>query len=680
MNRREKTSAAAASGDEPICNRSNNPTFNGILEAHLDRRDVLVGGLAAAVTGYFGSSFFGLASPLAQEKTPENLLGFAPIKTSSADTVTVPPGYRTQVILRWGEPLDGSFPAFSIDASGVDQERQVGSHHDGMHFFPIEGQSPFEGSSADGFLVVNHEYVEPRFLHAAAVGTEADSDGFPLLAGARDADQVLKELNAHGVTIARIRKGEDGNWALERDPRNRRITGLTPIAISGPVRGSSLVKTKYSPDGTMTRGTLNNCAHGVTPWNTYLAAEENWAGYFRNGDLLDQKPNLPREHGRYGVKTERSRYGWELADNGADEFLRFDASAKGAGPEDDYRNEPNTFGWIVEIDPFDPASTPVKRTALGRFAHEGVVFAPPREGKPVVCYSGDDARFEYIYKFVSAKAYRAAVSGGDLLDEGTLFVAKFNEDGSGEWLPLIHGRNGLTAANGFVDQADILVSTRTAADTVGATKMDRPEWGAVDPKTGMVYFTLTNNSRRTPDQVDAANPRAENTFGHIIRWREAGDDPAATAFAWDLFVLAGDQTQGRDLGGRPLTEDNIFSSPDGLWFDHDGRLWIQTDISESALNQGAHTVFGNNQMLAADPVSGEIRRFLTGPVGQEITGVVTTPDGKTMFVNVQHPGATTSAGDFAAGVLNSHWPDGGDSYPRSATVAITKEDGGVIGT
>jgi uncharacterized protein len=210
--------------------------------------------------------------------------------------------------------------------------------------------------------------------------------------------------------------------------------------------------------------------------------------------------------------------------------------------------------------------------------------------------------------------------------------------------------------------------------------MDRPEWGAVDPKTGMVYFTLTNNSRRSQEQVDAANPRANNEFGHIVRWREAGDDPAATTFAWDLFVIAGNQAQSRDLKGQPLTDDNIFSSPDGLWFDHDGRLWIQTDIGESSQNQGEHKVFGNNQMLAADPVSGEIRRFLTGPVGQEITGVVTTPDGKTMFINVQHPGATTPPKDFAAGVLNSHWPDAGNSYPRSATVVITKEDGGVIGT
>lgn len=680
MNRRDDTSLFGARGDEPLCNFSNNRTFGGILEARLDRRDVLVGGLAVALTSYFGSTLIGRASSSAQATAPDRLLGFTAIKTSNADTIVVPPGYRTQVILPWGEPLNGSSPPFSLDASGADQEMQVGSHHDGMHFFPIEGKSPYKGSSTDGLLVLNHEYVEPRFMHAATVGMSMDSEGFPMAEGARDADQVLKELNAHGVTIVRIRKRDDGNWVLEPDPRNRRVTGLTPIAINGPVRGSRLVKTKFSPDGTMTRGTLNNCAHGVTPWNTYLTAEENWAGYFRNDDQEDQKPSLPREHARYGVPSGDSRYGWDRAADGADAFVRFDATAKGASATEDYRNEPNTFGWIVEIDPFDPSSTPVKRTALGRFAHEGVVFGRITEGKPVVCYSGDDARFEYIYKFVSAEPYHAATGRGHLLDDGTLFVATFNEDGSGEWLPLVHGHGGLTAANGFADQADILVNTRTAADFVGATKMDRPEWGAVDPKTGMVYFTLTNNSRRSQEQVDAANPRANNEFGHIIRWRESGDDPAATTFAWDLFVLAGDETQSCALGGQPLNEGNIFSSPDGLWFDHDGRLWIQTDIGESSQNKGEHAVFGNNQMLAADPVSGEIRRFLTGPVGQEITGVVTTPDGKTMFINVQHPGGTTSAEDFAAGAFTSHWPHGGDSYPRSATVVITKIDGGVIGT
>jgi uncharacterized protein len=297
------------------------------------------------------------------------------------------------------------------------------------------------------------------------------------------------------------------------------------------------------------------------------------------------------------------------------------------------------------------------------------VFAPAVEGRPVACYSGDDAHFEYIYKFVSAEPYRRASAGGHLLDSGTLYVARFNGDGSGEWLALAFGRNGLIPENGFTSQADVLVNARAAADFVKATKMDRPEWGAVDPRTGQVYFTLTNNTRRTPEQVDKVNPRARNAFGHIVRWTEAGGDHAATQFRWDLFVLAGGDEEGRDR----------FACPDGLWFDPAGRLWIQTDIG-AAQSRGALAPFGNNAMLCADPANGEIRRFLTGPMGQEITGVVTTPDGRTMFVNVQHPGATTGADDFALGRNDSHWPDGGDAYPRSCTLVITKDDGGLIGT
>ena len=556
---------------------------------------------------------------------------------------------------------------------------QIGQHHDGMHFFPIEGESPYLGSSQDGLLVLNHEYIEPRFLHTAAVGLTLNAGDVPMNAdGTRDADQVLKEINAHGISIVRIRQQETGTWEVVRDSHNRRITGLTPMEFTGPVRGSEFLKTRYSPEGTGTRGTLNNCAHGVTPWNTYLFCEENWARYFRNGD---PEASLPREQTRYGVSREMSRYGWERAQGQGDDYVRFDVSRLGNSPQEDYRNEVNGFGWVVEVDPFNPNDTPKKRTALGRFAHEGVVFQPAVPGQPVVCYSGDDARFEYIYKYVSADSYDPATASGELLNRGRLYVARFHEDGGGEWLPLVFGEGPLTPENGFSSQADVLVNTRTAADVLGATKMDRPEWGAIDPETGAVYFTLTNNTRRTEDQVDAANPRAENTWGHIIRWREGGDGPTATQFEWDVFVLAGPEMDSETLKGEPLEETNIFACPDGLWFDGHRRLWIQTDISESVMNQGEHAQFGNNQMLAADPDTGEIRRFLTGPIGQEITGVVSTPDQRTLFINVQHPGATTSAEAFAAGSVVSRWPDHSPNlYPRSATVVITKIDGGVIGT
>jgi len=650
-------------GDEVPSNESANPTFYDVVDARVSRRGFMAGGLAAAVTGLFGAS---LLQTSRAHATASALLGFEPVSTGTADAVTVPAGYRVQVITPLGTPITGSMPAFSHSNTGAEQAEQIGSHHDGLHYFPIDG------SSTDGLLVMNHEYVEPRFLHAAYAGQALNSDAVILDGENRIADEVLKELNAHGVSVVRV-AAENGEWIVRQDRLNRRVTGLTEMEIGGPVRGSDLVRTKFSPDGTRTRGTLNNCAHGATPWNTYMAAEENWAGYFRNGDA-----ELPREHRRYGIR-DRSRYHWEKAAGGADEYVRFDASSTGSDATEDYRNEPNTYGWMVEIDPFDPESRPVKRTHLGRFGHEGVVFAPPVAGRPVVCYSGDDATNEYIYKFVSRMPYDPATADGSLLDEGTLYVARFNDDGTGDWLALAPGVGGLTPENGFADLADILVNTRAAADHVGPTKMDRPEWGTVDPNSGEVYFTLTNNSARTQENVDAANPRAVNAHGQIIRWVEANNDHASTNFRWELFVIAGDARSSVAFDGKALGDEAIFSCPDGIWCDADSRLWIQTDIGESQQNKGAHEVFGNNQMLAADPRTGEIRRFLTGPVGQEITGVITTPDQRTMFVNVQHPGATTTPEAFAEGEVNSHWPDGGDAIPRSATLVITRDDGGVIG-
>lgn len=658
-----------AQGDEPLSNRSSNAYFGDILERRLSRRGVLKGGLATVIAGLMATKLPLTQALAANAGAGSPTMGFNPVGISAADNVVVPEGYRVQSFIPWGTPITGDMPAFSLAASGEEQAHQVGSHHDGMHFFALNG------SSTDGLLVLNHEYVEPRFLHAAASGLALDRDSFPQHEdGSRDADQVIKEMNAHGVSVVRVRANEQGEWEVVQDALNRRITAQTPMQLSGPVAGTEHLVTQYSPEGLMTRGTLNNCAHGVTPWNTYLAAEENWAGYFANTDT-----DIDRRQARYGIETrDTGRYQWHRADQQSDQFSRFDASSRGASPADDFRNEPHAFGWMVEIDPMNPDSVPVKRTHLGRFAHEGVIFAPAVEGQPVVAYSGDDSRFEYIYKFVSRRPFDAATADGSLLDEGTLYVAKFNDDGSGEWLALAPGQNGLTPENGFADLADILVNTRSAADHVGATKMDRPEWGAVDPQTGDVYFTLTNNTRRAEGDEHPANPRANNSFGHIIRWQEEGTH-AGERFAWDLFVLAGDQDDSRDLAGNALVEDNIFASPDGLWIDADRRVWIQTDISESEMNTGIYEVFGNNQMLVANPETGEIKRFLTGPVGQEITGVVTTPDQRTMFVNVQHPGATTTEEAFAEGRFTSHWPEGGSAIPRSATLVITREDGGIIG-
>jgi len=657
-------------GDERPSNRSANPTFYEVMDAHVRRRGFLMGGMATIAAGLFGAGLSGRAA-LAQTTAPSGLLGFTPVPVSVEDKVVVPAGYKVQVLAAWGTPIMADAPDYAPGAvTGAAQAGQVGSHHDGMHFFPIDG------SSTDGLLVMNHEYIEPRLIHAEKwKGQAIDGDTVVFDAeGKRDDDEVLAELNAHGCTVVRIQRGADGQWSVVKgDPLNRRVTGLTEMELAGPVRGSAHVVTKFSPDGTKTRGTLNNCAHGVTPWNTYLTCEENWAGYFVNTG------EQPREQDRYGVADDVSRYAWEAAASGADEYIRFNAAATGASATEDYRNEPNTFGWVVEFDPFDPASVPVKRTHLGRFAHEGVVFAPAVEGQPIVLYSGDDARFEYIYKFVSAQPYTAG-AGGELLDEGTLYVAKFNDDGTGEWLALAPGENGLTPENGFADLADILVNTRLAADKAGATKMDRPEWGTVDPATGEVYFTLTNNNRRSQTEVNAVNPRAENNFGQIVRWRYEGNDHTRTTFDWDLFVIAGTPRQSATFNGLALGEDNIFACPDGIWCDADSRLWIQTDMGDIGPDySGPLKDFGMNAMLAADPKTGEIRRFLTGPWGQEITGVVTTPDQTTMFVNVQHPGGHASAEQFAAGDYGSGFPDYNGTVPRSATLVITREDGGVIG-
>ncbi|HUF72706.1 MAG TPA: PhoX family phosphatase [Gammaproteobacteria bacterium] len=652
--------------------------FEDIVAARTSRRTVLRGGLATAVTGFLGGT---LTACDTEAPAPPNAttgpasqprLGFAAVPIGTADEIVVPPGYRYQVLLPWGEPILGDYPEFRLENTGAEQAMQIGMHHDGMHFFPIEGEHPYEGSSDDGLLVMNHEYVEPRLLHAVAAGTEIGSFVSPVDEdGSRDPDQVLKEINAHGVSVTRIRRGEDGRWAAVRDPRNRRVTAQTPMAIAGPVRGHDSVRTQYSPEGLMTRGTMANCAHGVTPWNTYLTCEENWWYYFAAAEN-EERPSFTR----YRVGSILP-WNWHLARGGADEHIRFNAVPTGATAAEDYRNEPHCVGWIVEIDPFDPDSTPVKRTHLGRCSHEAVVFAPVREGEPVVVYTGDDAGGQFIYKFVSARPYRAATADGSLLDEGTLYAARFDEDGSGEWLALVPGENAITAEAGYPDLASVLIDPRGAAELAGATRMDRPEWGAVDPVTGDVYFTLTNNAGRT--ETHAANPRERNVYGHIIRWREAGGDPAGTRFDWDLFALGGDEANGRDANGEPLTADSMFGCPDGLWIDPDRRLWIQTDAPDASGD--AYAALGNNMMLAADPDTGEIRRFLTGPIGQEITGVIATPDQTTMFVNVQHPGAgATSAEAFARGEHASRWPDGGTSYPRSATVAITKDDGGRIGS
>lgn len=660
---------------EPIVNHSGNRAFHDVLATRMQRRTLMKGGVGAALASIMGVGLAGCGSDSKSEgdngvtepganTSNATELGFEAVAVSTANKVVVPTGYSAKAFLPWGTPITGSYPAFRADASnsGADQEQQIGMHHDGMHFFPIDFKAG--GSRSDeGLLVMNHEYINQSALHPDGPTYKQS--------GMRPADEVRKEVAAHGVSVVHVKQDSAGSWDIVfGSPFNRRVTGNTEMDVRGPIRGYQKLSTRFSKNGTQTRGTLNNCSMGPTPWGTYLTAEENWHGYFANGSQI-----APREQTRHGVGSS-SRYDWELAEGGDDQYVRFNITPTELAAEDDYRNEANTFGYMVEIDPFTPESKPQKRTALGRFGHEGVIFAPVEEGKPVVCYSGDDSRFEYIYKFVSSRPYYAATASGYLLDEGTLYVARFNENGSGDWLPLslddsafaasVEAAQGTLVGNvqfeGFESQADVLLNTRLAADIAGATPMDRPEWGAVDPNTNEVYFTLTNNSQRTEEQVNAANPNAENRTGHIIRWSEDDNNFAATGLQWDIFVFAGTQGTETIVEGEvvvSLNDDNIFNSPDGLWFDYNGRLWIQTDGSDAPPYQ-------NNMMLAANPVTRDIRRFFVGPQGCEVTGVVTTPDVRTMFVNIQHPA--------------KDWPFGDEGdHPRDATVIITRDNNGVIG-
>ncbi|HUG24723.1 PhoX family protein [Piscinibacter sp.] len=626
---------------------NSNPSGNLSIQDVSDpvRRIVLRGGFGAAAGALFAPlaavSLPGCASPAGGGP----LLGFTGVPASTTDAVAVPDGYVAEVIAAWGEPvgLAHGMPPFKPDAShsAAEQAAQMGMHHDGIHYVAL-------GASGRGLLVMNHEYTDDGLLHADGMATW-------------NADKVMKSQAAHGVSVIEV-EFRRGRWQMVRPSRfARRITAATPMALGGPAAGHALMRTAADPEGRQILGTLNNCGSGLTPWGTVLTCEENFVGYFHG-------PQQPDAHGaRWGLRPAGYGYRWHEHD------ARFDATL--------HPNEPNRFGWIVELDPMDPNATPVKRTALGRAAHEGATVAVTRDGRAVV-YSGEDARFEYIYKFVSRDSIAAggARANNTLLDHGTLYVARFDADGTGRWSALVHGQGPLTAANGFADQGEVLIKSRQASDLLGATKMDRPEWIAVDAARGEVYCTLTNNSHRGTDKgrpVDAANPRAHNTMGHIIRWKEDGDFDG-TGFRWNHFVLAGDPANSRDDVKGNVNGD-AFASPDGLWMDARGVLWIQTDMSTSAMGRGDLPRLGNNMMLAADVATGEIRRFLTGPVGCEVAGVTTTPDLRTMFVNIQHPGEGAGRSDPTQPGRFSTWPDG-HGRPRSATVVIRRHDGGIVGT
>lgn len=564
----------------------------------------------------------------------------------ATDGIVVPKGYRWAVLAAWGDPINGRFPVISYDVINTpeQQAKQFGMHHDGCAFFPDQG------SSTRGLWVVNHEYTDDGLLHP---------DGMKNWS----AEKVRKSQAAHGVTVAHIQKDDKNGWQVVSGPFARRITGYTPCAISGPAAGTSYMQTAANPNGKIALGTLNNCANGVTPWGTYLTCEENINGYFI------KKGKLSKEEQRIGINEKGFGYRWEEFDE------RFNVDLN--------PNEPNRFGWVVEIDPRNPDQAPIKRTALGRFKHEGAEVTLAKDGR-VVVYMGDDQRGEYVYRYVSKNSYQPNQPelNQTLLDDGVLYVAQFNNNGQGKWIPLLFGQNGLTPKNGFANQAYILIEARLAADQVQATPLDRPEWVAVHPKTNDVYVSLTNNNQRGKEfQIDAVNPRVNNQMGHIIRWKPLQQDPASDRFEWEIFVLAGDpENQDENLKGN--IQGDIFGSPDGLWFDQRGILWTQTDISSGSLGKGPYGRITNNMMFAANPQTREFRRFLIGPNGCEVTGVDLTPDYKTMFVNIQHPGESPSERsnpDKPKAI--SDWPDRKlFSRPRSATIAIWREDGKPVGT
>ncbi|TFZ05586.1 PhoX family phosphatase [Ramlibacter henchirensis] len=617
------------------------------------RRIVLKASAGVAAATLFAPWLAGCASTPAARLKP----AFAAIPVGTGDRLAVPNGYIASALAPWGEPvgLPGNLPAWRPDAGNTadEQAAQMGMHHDGIHYFPLDG-------SRRGLLVMNHEYVDDGLLHTDGLKTWT-------------AEKVRKSQAAHGIAVIEVEQTAGGEWRMVRPSRfARRITANTPFSIGGPAAGHPLMRTAADPQGRTVLGTFNNCAAGMTPWGTYLSGEENFRNYFAAGEKLDAHQR------RWGL-TRTASFRWPEHD------ARFDAVQN--------PNEPNRFGWVVEVDPMDPASTPVKRTALGRAAHEGAWVAVTRDGRAVV-YSGEDARNEYIYKFVSRDRIRPAGNGltaaqanRELLDHGTLYVARFDAEGVGQWIALVHGQGPLTAGSGFADQGEVVIKSRQASDALGATKMDRPEWLAIDPMSGTVYCTLTNNADRGAAGLpgpDPANPRANNTHGHIIRWREGGDgggDFDATRFRWDHLVLAGDPAQARSEAKGNIRGD-LFACPDGITFDARGVLWVQTDAHATQMYKGEFANIGNNQMLACDLATGEMRRFLTGPTNCEVTGMTMTPDGRTMFINIQHPGETPSdRSDPADPARFSNWPDyrpGG--RPRSATVVIRRADGGVIGT
>ncbi|MEO5793810.1 MAG: alkaline phosphatase PhoX [Rhodoferax sp.] len=781
MNTHNQTLTTAFTDPDDLDNNSSpNGHLQDVMAAHMGRRQVLrsgVGALATASLGGLGLTACGGGDDDVAEAAPllPPVLGFTAVAKDLVDRVTVPAGYTATVIYATGDSIDPTVTDYQNNGTDSNFARRSGDHHDGMHYFGLgtDGK-PSLTSNTRALMAINHEAINGtvQFMHPNGQTNISAS------AGPRPEAEALKEVEAHGASVIEISKTAGVFGVVKASTFNRRITPRTPMVFGGPAKGSALLKTKYSADGTATRGMIGNCASGYTPWGTYLTCEENFAGFFRRGSADDTLRSAKERTAFKRIGLAQGAGGgqrWATvvpADSTSTEYARWDASKLGASTDgtDDFRNTHNTFGWVVEIDPYNPASTPVKHTALGRFAHEGAWPSNPVVGQPLAFYMGDDSRSEYVYKYVSTAVWAAAdanptdrlATGAKYLDNGTLFAAKFNADGTGTWLKLDLSNTAISgnSAYSFADLADVLVNARLAADAAGATKCDRPEWTAVNPRNGEIYITMTENPDRgsvgttssnnnsNPD-VDAAFPRywldnkgvstqnatasvsKGNVNGQVMRMRETGSLASATTFNWDIYLFASQATADIGLDNvnyqanvnlSGLTSVNDLSKPDGCWFSKaSGILWIETD-------DNAYTDVTNCMLLAAVPGSygdgGKItvtnqangkpgtagtgpvvvdtfagkkmndtifRRFLTAPLGSEVTGVAESPDGKALFINIQHPGENTAPANIGDPTkYESHWPGNGagvaaygpgssSARPRSATVMVTKNDGGVIG-
>ena len=740
MNHRVDAPEQAIDFNNENSNTSANPTFDAVLDARLSRRGLLRGGVGsvgtAVLAGFGVTACGGSDDPVVEPPAAPKLLGFGAVPKSLADNVLVPAGYTASVLFALGDPMAAGVAAYKNDGTDGDFDKRAGDHHDGMEWFGLGADGKRNDSATErGLLAINHEATTDEKLSSHFLHADGGTTSLP-----RPAAEIDKETAIHGIAVIEVAK-TGGKWGyVQNSAQNFRLTALSAIEIAGPARGNAQMVTKYSPTGTTTRGTLNNCGTGKTPWGTFLTGEENWFGYFTRSAADDAARGNDKSVTalkRYGRNQgAASRHGWESG--GADDkYQRWNISKTGTSADgsDDYRNEMNGMGYIVEIDAYDKTRMAKKRTGLGRFAHESAAFGKVEAGKPLSVYMGDDSRGEYIYKFVSTATWNPADAnandrmaiGDKYLDSGKLYAARFNADGTGTWVELTLSNTAISgySAYSFADAADIAINTRIAADAVGATKMDRPEWNAVNPANGEIYFTLTNNSNRSVNPTgsqylpDAANPRAYtdmkgtssqngNPNGHLVRLKEGA---TATSFTWDVYLFGAEAGADKAMVNiSALTADQDFSSPDGLVFSKaTGICWIQTD-------DGAYTDVTNCMMLAAVPGSvgdgarktlsytktdgskldivtpvgkpateNTLKRFLVGPKGSEITGLAETPDGKAIFVNIQHPGEGTALANVGdATKYQSQWPAnagyGAGKRPRSATIVITKNDGGVIGT